>query len=57
MSNRMSRRFYRADSMVFPQGFYDQGATAEQENKWVFEVSWEVVNKGEFPFWSKVIPF
>ena len=41
-SNRTNRRFYRVDSI--PSG--DHGLTAEHENKWCFEVAWEVVNKG-----------
>ncbi|KAH7636688.1 glycogen starch synthase-like protein [Dermatophagoides farinae] len=40
-SNRSNRRFYRVDSI--PTG--DHGLTAEHENKWCFEVAWEVVNK------------
>lgn len=42
VSNRMNRRFYRIDSI--PEG--DHGLTAEHENKWCFEIAWEVVNKG-----------
>jgi hypothetical protein len=28
------------------QGYLDHGMSAQIENKWVFEVAWEVVNKG-----------
>ena len=45
-SNRMSRRFYRMDSINLIDGYFDHGVSAEHENKWVFEISWEVVNKG-----------
>ncbi|KAH9395106.1 Glycogen [starch] synthase, liver [Tyrophagus putrescentiae] len=46
-SNRMSRRFYpRMDSINFADSsYFDHGLSAEVENKWVFEVAWEVVNK------------
>jgi hypothetical protein len=27
-------------------GYLDHGMSAQIENKWVFEVAWEVVNKG-----------
>lgn len=48
-SNRMSRRFYpRMDSINFADSsYFDHGLSAEVENKWVFEVAWEVVNKGQ----------
>lgn len=39
-----SRRFYRFESS-FSDGYLDHGLSAEQENKWVFDVAWEVVNK------------
>ena len=45
MSTRASRRFYRLDG--YDQGIMDRGATAAEENRWVFEISWEVANKGE----------
>ena len=44
--NRANRRFYRADSIIFGNNYLDHGLSAEHENKWVFEISWEVVNKG-----------
>ena len=45
----MSRRFYpRMDSINLADASYlDHGLSAEHENKWVFEIAWEVVNKGE----------
>ncbi|KAI2808809.1 Glycogen [starch] synthase, liver [Blomia tropicalis] len=45
-SNRMSRRFYpRMDSIGYSDDYFDHGLSAEHENKWVFEIAWEVVNK------------
>lgn len=39
------------DSINFADGsYFDHGLSAEVENKWVFEVAWEVVNKGWFFF-------
>lgn len=43
MVSRLSKRFYRLEGVE--DTALDRGATAEAENKWVFEVSWEVVNK------------
>ncbi|CAG2178221.1 unnamed protein product, partial [Oppiella nova] len=47
MTSRMGRRFYRLDTMPATggQGYLDHGMSAQIENKWVFEVAWEVVNK------------
>jgi glycogen(starch) synthase len=45
MSTRMSRRFYRLDSLPNTDGYLDHGMSAQVENKWVFEIAWEVVNK------------
>lgn len=42
----MARRFYRADSMVDLSGFLDRGFSANLENRWTFEIAWEVANKG-----------
>lgn len=46
-SARMARRFYRLDGGE-NDNYFDKGAAAEAENRFVFEISWEVVNKGEF---------
>lgn len=43
MSSRLAKRFYRPESVE--DSVLDRGATAEAENRWVFEISWEVVNK------------
>uniref|UniRef100_T1JDV8 Glycogen [starch] synthase n=1 Tax=Strigamia maritima TaxID=126957 RepID=T1JDV8_STRMM len=39
----MSRRFYRTDGQ--PDTVLDHGVSAAMENRWLFEVSWEVANK------------
>ncbi|CAG2119181.1 unnamed protein product, partial [Medioppia subpectinata] len=43
----MRRRLYQLDTMPSTggQGYLDHGESAAIENKWVFEVAWEVVNK------------
>lgn len=46
----MARRFYRADSMVDLSGFLDRGFSANLENRWTFEIAWEVANKGTCQF-------
>ncbi|GIY71375.1 glycogen synthase [Caerostris darwini] len=43
MTSRLSKRFYRPEGVE--DSILDRGATAEAENRWVFEISWEVVNK------------
>ena len=43
-SSRMSKRFYNVDSLLNKECF-DNGEKARQENKWVFEIATEVVNK------------
>ncbi|KAK0089385.1 hypothetical protein PV325_007543 [Microctonus aethiopoides] len=42
---RASRRFYRMDSSHDLSIHLDRGLSAEQENRWSFEVAWEVANK------------
>jgi len=42
---RISRRFYRLENL--DTNTLDQGAQAEADNKYVFEISWETCNKGE----------
>lgn len=44
MSSRLAKRFYRPEGVE--DTVLDRGATAESENRFVFEISWEVVNKG-----------
>lgn len=39
---RISRRFYRHENLTSD---LDRGLRAKDENRWVFEVSWETVNK------------
>ena len=46
--SRMARRLYRLDPEPAPTGYLDHGNSAQVENKWVFEIAWEVVNKGLF---------
>jgi hypothetical protein len=43
--SRLSKRFYRADSMK-DLAFLDHGELARVQNHWVFEAAWEVANKG-----------
>uniref|UniRef100_A0A023FL30 Glycogen [starch] synthase n=1 Tax=Amblyomma cajennense TaxID=34607 RepID=A0A023FL30_AMBCJ len=43
MASRISRRFYRLEGTE--DLVLDRGASAEADNRWVFEVAWEVVNK------------
>jgi len=43
---RVSRRFYRAESQHDLLAFMDRGESAYEENRWVLEVAWEVANKG-----------
>lgn len=45
MTSRLSKRFYRPEGVE--DSILDHGATAESENRWVFEISWEVCNKGK----------
>lgn len=42
----MARRFYRAESTVDLMEFLDRGYSANLENRWTFEIAWEVANKG-----------
>ncbi|KAJ8956230.1 hypothetical protein NQ318_014961 [Aromia moschata] len=42
---RASRRFYRGESYSNLVVCMDRGMTAEEENRWNFEVSWEAANK------------
>uniref|UniRef100_A0A146L2D4 Glycogen [starch] synthase n=2 Tax=Lygus hesperus TaxID=30085 RepID=A0A146L2D4_LYGHE len=45
MSNKASRRFYRVDSGCDLSRILDRGFSASQNNRWTFEVAWEVANK------------
>lgn len=40
-----SRRFYRGESYS-NLAVMDRGTTAEEQNRWTFEIAWEVANKG-----------
>lgn len=42
----MSRRFSRAESNSDLLAFLDRGHSANNENRWTFEIAWEVANKG-----------
>jgi glycogen(starch) synthase len=44
MSVKAARRFYRVDSSRDLQ-YLDAGESASAENRWTFEVAWEVANK------------
>lgn len=44
MSVKAARRFYRIDSAHDLQ-FLDSGESASAENRWTFEIAWEVANK------------
>lgn len=41
-----SRRFYRGESYSNLLACMDKGLAAEEENRWTFEIAWEVANKG-----------
>lgn len=45
MSVKAARRFYRVDSAHDLQ-FLHSGESASAENRWTFEIAWEVANKG-----------
>ena len=48
---RRRNSFYRTLKNVSPEddGFeMDRGANAAAQNLWVFEIAWEVANKGKF---------
>ncbi|KAF7284702.1 glycogen [starch] synthase [Rhynchophorus ferrugineus] len=40
-----SRRFYRGESYSNLLACMDRGMTAEEQNRWTFEVAWEAANK------------
>lgn len=42
---KMQRRFYKLEGEC-DDYYLDGGETAELQNKWVFEIAWEVCNKG-----------
>lgn len=44
---RAARRFYRANSVNNLLLCLDRGFLAQEENKWTFEIAWEVANKGK----------
>lgn len=44
--DRASKRFYRVDSNYDLLRFLDRGEVAAYQNRWTFEVAWEVANKG-----------
>lgn len=46
MSQKASRRFYRIDSAHDLSAVMDRGLSAAQNNRWTFEIAWEVANKG-----------
>lgn len=50
---RASRRFYRVESMNNLLAWMDRGMTAEEENRWTFEIAWEAANKGKFCFYRR----
>lgn len=43
--SRVARRFYAEEDAPPGTPFYDRGATAKDQNHWVFEVCWEAANK------------
>lgn len=43
--DRASRRFYRVDSAHDFASFMDKGQRAACQNRWTFEIAWEVANK------------
>lgn len=43
--SRVAKRFYRVDSLYSLENL-DRGESAQDENRWVFEVSHEAANKG-----------
>lgn len=44
---RANRRFYRVDSAHDFTAFMDKGQRAATQNRWTFEIAWEVANKGK----------
>lgn len=47
---RRRNSFYRSFKDACPEFeemLMDRGATAAAQNKWVFEIAWEVANKGK----------
>ncbi|XP_018318570.1 glycogen [starch] synthase [Agrilus planipennis] len=42
---RSSKRFYRVDSSGYLSGYLDRGFSAQEENRWNFEIAWEAANK------------
>lgn len=44
--SRVAKRFYRVDSLYSLENL-DRGESAQEENRWVFEVSHEAANKGK----------
>jgi glycogen(starch) synthase len=49
MSVKAARRFYRVDSAHDLQ-FLHSCESASAENRWTFEIAWEVANKGRLLF-------
>lgn len=49
MSVKAARRFYRIDSAHDLQ-FLDSGEAVSTENRWTFEIAWEVANKGGWKY-------
>lgn len=50
MAMRRRNSFYRSFKDACPEFeemLMDRGATAAAQNKWVFEIAWEVANKGK----------
>lgn len=44
--SKSNRRFYRVDSGHDFTQFMDRGQLAACQNRWTFEIAWEVANKG-----------
>lgn len=42
---RATKRFYRGESYSNLLSFMDKGSTAQEENRWTFEIAWEAANK------------
>lgn len=45
--DRASRSFYRVDSNYDLLKFLDRGEAAATQNRWTFEIAWEVANKSK----------
>lgn len=53
--SKSNRRFFRVDSGHDFSVFMDKGQRAASQNRWTFEIAWEVANKGKFNSLQKIL--